>query len=47
MADNEYLKGKLQTRATAEIKATHAKPAPAEQVVKHTGSDLRNGKGGK
>ena len=47
MADNPYLSGKLNTRATAEIKAVHQKPAPADKVVRHTGSDLRNGKGGK
>ena len=47
MADNEYLNGKLQVRGTAQITATHAKPGPAEQIVRHTGSDLRDGKGSK
>ena len=47
MADNPYLNGKLQTRATADIKANNGKPGPAGKVVKHTGSDLRDGKGGK
>lgn len=45
MAENAYLNGKLQTRATAEIKAVNQKPAPEGKVVKHTGSDLRDGKG--
>lgn len=47
MADNPYLNGKLNTRGTAQIPAIHAKPGPAEKIVRHTGSDLRNGKGGK
>ena len=47
MADNQYLNGKLQTRATVDIKAAHAKPGPAGKTVRHTGSDLRDGKGGK
>jgi hypothetical protein len=44
MADNEYLKGKLQIRGTGEIKATNAVPKPAGGVTRHEGSDLRDGK---
>ena len=44
MPENEYLKGKLQVRGTAEIKATHAVPKPAGGVTRHEGSDLRDGK---